>query len=291
MAYQSIFRARPVRRPGDHRHRRRQRHRALHRARAGRAGRHGGAGRPQAGEARHGRRRDRRGRRHGVGPPVRHPRGGDGQRRRSPPSSATHGRIDGLVNNAGGQFPAPLEDISQKGWETVVRTNLTGGFLMARECYTQWMREHGGRDRQHRRRHVARHAGHGPLGRRAGRHGQLHRDGGGRVGRRRACASTPWRRAGSPRRASTPIPTAIKRACCARCAATRRCSASARKPRCPRRSCSCCRRPPPSSPATRCASTAPRPTPSATSTCAAHDRSKPWNGFHRAVLPKVLREE
>ena len=55
-----------------------------------------------------------------------------------------HGRIDGLVNNAGGQFQAPLEAISQKGWETVVRTNLTGGFLMARECYTQWMREQGG---------------------------------------------------------------------------------------------------------------------------------------------------
>ena len=34
--------------------------------------------------------------------------------------------------------------ISQKGWEAVVRTNLTGGFLMARECYTQWMRAHGG---------------------------------------------------------------------------------------------------------------------------------------------------
>jgi citronellol/citronellal dehydrogenase len=55
-----------------------------------------------------------------------------------------HGRIDGLVNNAGGQFAAPLEKITQKGWETVVRTNLTGGFLMARECYTQWMRGHGG---------------------------------------------------------------------------------------------------------------------------------------------------
>ncbi|KAB2918317.1 MAG: SDR family oxidoreductase [Hyphomicrobiaceae bacterium] len=55
-----------------------------------------------------------------------------------------HGRVDGLVNNAGGQFAAPLADISQKGWETVVRTNLTGGFLMARECYTQWMRAHGG---------------------------------------------------------------------------------------------------------------------------------------------------
>ena len=57
---------------------------------------------------------------------------------------AAHGRIDGLVNNAGGQFAAQLTDISQKGWETVVRTNLTGGFLMARECYTQWMRGHGG---------------------------------------------------------------------------------------------------------------------------------------------------
>jgi citronellol/citronellal dehydrogenase len=54
---------------------------------------------------------------------------------------ANFGRIDMLVNNAGGQFAAPLETISQKGWETVVRTNLTGGFLMARECYTQWMKQ------------------------------------------------------------------------------------------------------------------------------------------------------
>lgn len=57
---------------------------------------------------------------------------------------ADHGRIDGLVNNAGGQFPAPLAAISAKGWDAVVRTNLTGGFLMARECYTQWMASHGG---------------------------------------------------------------------------------------------------------------------------------------------------
>jgi len=55
-----------------------------------------------------------------------------------------HGRIDGLVNNAGGQYPAPLAGIKAKGWETVVRNNLTGGFLMARECYTQWMEAHGG---------------------------------------------------------------------------------------------------------------------------------------------------
>ena len=25
-----------------------------------------------------------------------------------------------------------------------MRNNLTGGFLMARECYTQWMEAHGG---------------------------------------------------------------------------------------------------------------------------------------------------
>ena len=54
------------------------------------------------------------------------------------------GRIDMLVNNAGGQFAAPLESISAKGWDAVVRTNLTGGFLMARECYTQWMKQSGG---------------------------------------------------------------------------------------------------------------------------------------------------
>ncbi|MDA1099441.1 MAG: SDR family oxidoreductase [Proteobacteria bacterium] len=53
------------------------------------------------------------------------------------------GPVYGLVNNAGGQFPAKLEDISQKGWETVVRTNLTGGFLMARETYNQCMKAQG----------------------------------------------------------------------------------------------------------------------------------------------------
>ena len=54
------------------------------------------------------------------------------------------GRVHGLVNNAGGQFPAPLTAISQKGFETVVRTNLVGGFLFAREVVTQSMADHGG---------------------------------------------------------------------------------------------------------------------------------------------------
>jgi citronellol/citronellal dehydrogenase len=55
-----------------------------------------------------------------------------------------HGRIDGLVNNAGGQYMTPLEAISAKGWEAVIATNLTGGFLMARECFTQAMSKQGG---------------------------------------------------------------------------------------------------------------------------------------------------
>lgn len=54
------------------------------------------------------------------------------------------GPIDGLVNNAGGQFPAPLAQISQKGFEAVMRTNLVGGFLMARELFNQCMRHRGG---------------------------------------------------------------------------------------------------------------------------------------------------
>ena len=56
----------------------------------------------------------------------------------------THGRIHGLVNNAGGQYISPLEKISAKGWQAVIDTNLTGGFLVARECYLQSMQEHGG---------------------------------------------------------------------------------------------------------------------------------------------------
>ena len=58
--------------------------------------------------------------------------------------AAQHTRIDGLVNNAGGQYMTPLEAISAKGWDAVISNNLTGGFLMARECYTQCMRKHGG---------------------------------------------------------------------------------------------------------------------------------------------------
>ena len=55
-----------------------------------------------------------------------------------------HGPVAGLVNNAGGQFPAPLMAIGKKGFDAVVANNLTGGFLMMRELFNQCMQAHGG---------------------------------------------------------------------------------------------------------------------------------------------------
>jgi len=43
------------------------------------------------------------------------------------------GKIDFLVNNGGGQFASPAENISTKGWNAVIETNLTGTFLCCRE--------------------------------------------------------------------------------------------------------------------------------------------------------------
>jgi citronellol/citronellal dehydrogenase len=54
------------------------------------------------------------------------------------------GPVHGLVNNAGGQFPAPLAAITKKGFDAVVANNLTGGFLMMRELYAQCMARTGG---------------------------------------------------------------------------------------------------------------------------------------------------
>ncbi len=54
------------------------------------------------------------------------------------------GRIDGLVNNAGGQYYGPMKDFTTKGFDAVVRNNLTGGFVVMREVYTRWMEQNGG---------------------------------------------------------------------------------------------------------------------------------------------------
>jgi len=42
-----------------------------------------------------------------------------------------YGRLDILINNAGGQFPAPAELISENGWAAVINNNLNGTFYVS----------------------------------------------------------------------------------------------------------------------------------------------------------------
>jgi citronellol/citronellal dehydrogenase len=51
----------------------------------------------------------------------------------------SHGRIDVLVNNAGGQFLTPAEDITPKGFRTVIRLNVEGTWLMSHAVATKAM--------------------------------------------------------------------------------------------------------------------------------------------------------
>jgi citronellol/citronellal dehydrogenase len=54
------------------------------------------------------------------------------------------GRIDLLVNNAGGQFVAPAEDISPNGWRAVRRLNLDAPWYLTQQVATRWMIANGG---------------------------------------------------------------------------------------------------------------------------------------------------
>jgi len=56
----------------------------------------------------------------------------------------THGAFDGMVNAAGGQFPAQLKDLSLNGWNAVLHNNLTSYFLLAREAFNQCLADRGG---------------------------------------------------------------------------------------------------------------------------------------------------
>ena len=49
-----------------------------------------------------------------------------------------HGRVDLLVNSAGGQFPQAAIDFSEKGWRAVIDTNLTGTFNMMQRAAQTW---------------------------------------------------------------------------------------------------------------------------------------------------------
>jgi citronellol/citronellal dehydrogenase len=55
-----------------------------------------------------------------------------------------HGRLDVLVNNAGGQYFVPAEAIAMKGWQAVTRLNIGGTELMSRTAVELAMRPAGG---------------------------------------------------------------------------------------------------------------------------------------------------
>jgi citronellol/citronellal dehydrogenase len=56
---------------------------------------------------------------------------------------AGHGRLDSLINSAGGQFPQPAIDFSINGWNAVINTNLNGTWYMMQAAAQRW------RDRKH----------------------------------------------------------------------------------------------------------------------------------------------
>lgn len=57
------------------------------------------------------------------------------------------GRLDVLVNNAGGQFAARTVDITPNGWAAVVETNLYGTWYMMQAAARRWIAEDGGEAR------------------------------------------------------------------------------------------------------------------------------------------------
>ncbi len=71
-------------------------------------------------------------------------RGGEGARAIISAALERHGRLDLLVNNAGGQYLAPAEGITAKGWAAVQRLNVGGTLAMCEAAHELAMGRDGG---------------------------------------------------------------------------------------------------------------------------------------------------
>src|SRR6478752_7443973 len=54
------------------------------------------------------------------------------------------GQLDILVNNAAGNFPAPMTKISPNGFKAVVDIDLLGTYNVSKAAFDAWLGEHGG---------------------------------------------------------------------------------------------------------------------------------------------------
>jgi NAD(P)-dependent dehydrogenase (short-subunit alcohol dehydrogenase family) len=57
---------------------------------------------------------------------------------------AGHGRLDVVVNDAAGNFPAPISKISPNGFKAVVDIDLLGTYNVTRAAFDAWLSGHGG---------------------------------------------------------------------------------------------------------------------------------------------------
>ena len=119
---------------------------------------------------------------------------------------AAHGRLDSLVNSAGGQFPQAAIDFSVKGWNAVINTNLNGTWYMMQAAAQRW------RDRKHPGSivNIVVVTTHGLYGIAHTHRGAIRRHravarGRGRMGAARTSASIAWRPARSRPKAGTSI--------------------------------------------------------------------------------------
>jgi len=72
---------------------------------------------------------------------VRHP---DAVRSVLEAAVSGQGRLDIVVNDAAGNFPAPMSAISPNGFKAIVDIDLLGTYNVSRTAFDLWLRDHGG---------------------------------------------------------------------------------------------------------------------------------------------------